>query len=292
MLKPFFLLLSVILLNHLSSFSQAKYLYYFDNDINLVKKSKAVFDGIGVYNNGVLELKITDAKSNHLLLIQHFTDSSLQVSNGLFVTYYPYSDYLPMKKEWEGNYLLGQKDGAWRKWNLNGKILDSAYFEKGDQVFDIQYTYDTDGKLMLQTIRNSSNPEKVTTVYIDERGKVIPSDSIKKMDDPDKIFIRLEVEPTFPGGEANWSRYISKALQMHFDEFTERDFGTVVIKFIVDKDGVVSDVIATNMKGTKFAKVVIDAIKKGPHWNPGMQNGHKVKSYKTQPVTLLNPSKL
>jgi protein TonB len=74
------------------------------------------------------------------------------------------------------------------------------------------------------------------------------------------------------------------------DEFTESDYGTCVVRFIVDKTGTVSDVQATTMKGTKLAEIAVNAIRKGPKWIPAQQNGRYVNAYRIQPVTLQNPN--
>ena len=107
--------------------------------------------------------------------------------------------------------------------------------------------------------------------------------------DPDKIFTKVEIEASFPGGLQAWSRYVSRAITSHIDEFSESDYGTCVVRFIVDKTGTVSDVQATTMKGTKLAEVAVNAIRNGPKWVPAQQNGRYVNAYRLQPVTLQNP---
>lgn len=106
---------------------------------------------------------------------------------------------------------------------------------------------------------------------------------------PDKVFIQVEKPASFPGGVQGWSRYISKAITNSISKFTETDYGTCVVRFIVNVDGSVSDVIATTMKGTELAKVAVNAIWNGPKWIPASQNGHKVASYRLQPVTVNKP---
>ena len=70
------------------------------------------------------------------------------------------------------------------------------------------------------------------------------------------------------------------------DEFTESDYGTCIVKFIVDKTGKVSQVEATTMKGSKLAEIAVNAIRRGPNWTPAQQNGRYVNAYRLQPVTL------
>ncbi len=108
---------------------------------------------------------------------------------------------------------------------------------------------------------------------------------------PDKVLQKLKSKLHFLVDLQAWSKYISRAITDSISKFTEADYGTCVLRFIVNTDGTVSDVIATTMKGTELAKVSIDAIKNGPKWIPASQNGHTVAAYRLQPITLTNPDK-
>jgi len=123
----------------------------------------------------------------------------------------------------------------------------------------------------------------------EDKGTQVIAAPVEKKEDPDKVFTKVEIEATFPGGPQAWQKYVTRAIQADIDEFTESDYGTCVVKFIVDKTGTVSDVQATTMKGTKLAEVAVNAIRKGPKWTPAQQNGRYVNAYRLQPVTLTNP---
>ncbi|MBN9351688.1 MAG: energy transducer TonB [Chitinophagaceae bacterium] len=124
----------------------------------------------------------------------------------------------------------------------------------------------------------------------DIAGTNVVAAPVEKKEDPDKIFTKVEVEAQFPGGANAWRNYVTRAIQSHLDEFTESDYGTVIVKFVVDKQGTVSDVQAQNMQGTKLAEIAVNAIRKGPKWIPAQQNGRYVNAYRLQPVTLVNPN--
>ena len=66
----------------------------------------------------------------------------------------------------------------------------------------------------------------------------------------------------------------------------EKNQGTCEVRFVVSKDGDVSNVHALTMKETKLADVAVNAIKKGPMWIAGKQNGRKVNSLVTVPITF------
>jgi protein TonB len=108
---------------------------------------------------------------------------------------------------------------------------------------------------------------------------------------PNRIFTKVDKEAQFPGGPAKWAQYIQSIILENIKDFSEKDFGTCIVRFIVDESGNVSDVEATTMQGTDLAKVSVDAIRNGPKWIPAMQNNRIVNAYRLQPVTLTNPNK-
>ena len=62
--------------------------------------------------------------------------------------------------------------------------------------------------------------------------------------------------------------------------------GTCKVKFVVGANGKVTEVEATSMKGTELAKVAVAAVKNGPDWIAGTQNGRAVASFVEQPVSF------
>ena len=61
---------------------------------------------------------------------------------------------------------------------------------------------------------------------------------------------------------------------------------TVVIQFIVEKDGSVSDVRALTNHAFGMEEEAVRVIKKEPYWVPAVQNGRQVKAYRKQPITF------
>ncbi|HMT75582.1 MAG TPA: energy transducer TonB, partial [Chitinophagaceae bacterium] len=62
---------------------------------------------------------------------------------------------------------------------------------------------------------------------------------------------------------------------------------TVILQFIVDKQGQPYDIRSLTNHGYGMEEEVMRVIKKGPNWTPAIQNGRPVKAYKKQPVTFL-----
>ena len=121
---------------------------------------------------------------------------------------------------------------------------------------------------------------------VEEKSQAIEAPKVVAAEE-DKVFTKVEIEASFPGGDAGWSRYVKKEIESHIDELTEAgQSGQCRVRFIVSKDGTVSDVVALTMKGSKLAEVAENAIRKGPKWTPAQQNGRHVNAYREQPVTF------
>ena len=105
----------------------------------------------------------------------------------------------------------------------------------------------------------------------------------------DIIFTKVETEPDFPGGREAWQDYLVKNLDagMPVDEGWKPGVYKIVVQFIVDVEGNVSDVKTTDHPGSKTAQQCINLIKNGPKWVPAMQNGKNVKAYRKQPITFV-----
>jgi len=120
-------------------------------------------------------------------------------------------------------------------------------------------------------------------------GTQVVTSPVEKKEDEDKVFTKVEIDASFPGGPAAWTRYVQRAVEANKDEFTESDYGTCTVRFIVDKTGKVSQVEAISMRGSKLAEIATNIIRKGPNWVPAQQNGKQVNAYRLQPVTYKSP---
>jgi protein TonB len=104
-------------------------------------------------------------------------------------------------------------------------------------------------------------------------------------DDWDHTFTKVEIESEYPGGVAAWIRYLNKNFRYPDDALTNEVQGTVVVQFIVDKEGVVSDVqVVSGPTIGGLRQEAMRVIRQSGKWNPAIQNGRKVKSYKQQPI--------
>jgi len=120
---------------------------------------------------------------------------------------------------------------------------------------------------------------------VSDAGKGVVEAPKKEEDDADKIFTKVEIESSYPGGDGAWARFLNKNLHYPDEALNNNIEGTVMVQFVVDQEGNVSDVQAVGgPTDGGLREEAIRVIKKSGKWTAAVQNGHKVKSYKRQPV--------
>jgi protein TonB len=144
-----------------------------------------------------------------------------------------------------------------------------------------------------QTDIDNAKIGKVTVAGMDDVGIVTPPVEAntgvvavpQKQGNGDETFRKVEIDAQYPGGLEAWRAFLYRRLVYPQEAVDEGKQGTVHVQFIVDKEGNVSDVNAISGPPELYAAAV-SVIKKSGRWEPGIQNGQRVKSYKTQPITF------
>lgn len=98
----------------------------------------------------------------------------------------------------------------------------------------------------------------------------------------------VQIQAKFPDGLAGWSRFLEKNLNSDLPVNNGAPPGiyTVVISFVVDKEGAISEVKIENDPGYGTGNEAARAIRKGPHWIPAEQNGRKVIYRQKQSISF------
>ena len=113
-----------------------------------------------------------------------------------------------------------------------------------------------------------------------------PADSTKLLD---LIFTKVDFEAGYPGGSEGWINYLRKNLNANVPVDNGAPAGkfTVIIKFVVSRNGSLSDINAETKQGYGMEEEVIRIIKKSGNWIAAEQNNRKVNAYRRQPVTFV-----
>jgi periplasmic protein TonB len=104
--------------------------------------------------------------------------------------------------------------------------------------------------------------------------------------EPDVPFTKVEKEAKFAG---NWEKFLTKNLNAYVPGENGAPLGSyrVIIQFVVDKEGNVSDLKPLTNLGYGMEQEAMRVLKKATKWEPGIQNGIAVKSYRVQPITFV-----
>lgn len=143
-----------------------------------------------------------------------------------------------------------------------------------------------DVKIGLQKIEGTADvgivepPVEVSTGI----GKGIKS----KDDELENKFISVQIPASFPGGYEEWNRFLQRSLNSDIPTENGAPAGayTVIVSFLVDTEGKVSDVKAENDPGYGTKDEAVRVIKRGPKWVPANQNGKAVIYRHKQSITF------
>ena len=103
------------------------------------------------------------------------------------------------------------------------------------------------------------------------------------------VFEMVEVEAQFDGGDNGWRSFLMANLNPDVPVKNNAPAGKymVVVQFIVNKDGTISDIKPLTNYGYGMEREVVRILKQSPKWQPAQQNGRYVNAYRKQPITFV-----
>jgi periplasmic protein TonB len=111
----------------------------------------------------------------------------------------------------------------------------------------------------------------------------------KEEDYENGVVIRVQIEAQYHGGIKEWSKFLERTLNTEIPIENGAPAGryTVLVSFLVDKEGNVSEIQALNDPGYGTAAEAIKVIKKSKQWIPAIQNGRNVTYRQKQSITFV-----
>ena len=99
-------------------------------------------------------------------------------------------------------------------------------------------------------------------------------------------FEGVEQPPEFKGGMRAWVEFLQRNLRYPAvaEEVTVQ--GRVLVGFVIDKDGLLTDVKVIKGMGFGCDEEALRVIKKSPAWKAGMQNGRAVRVRYIMPISF------
>ena len=164
------------------------------------------------------------------------------------------------------------------------KIVKDEEVKEEDEIKEVEKLEDT----KIGTInQEGAKDEGIVAPPVDSGTGVV--EAPKKEEDYDKIFTVVQIPAEFPGGLPAWAKYLERNLNRDLPVENGAPPGkyTVVVSFIVAKDGAISDVVAENDPGYGTKAEAVRVITRGPKWKPAVQNGRNVIYRHKQSITFM-----
>ena len=167
------------------------------------------------------------------------------------------------------------------------QIVKDVEVKPEDEIKEVEKLEDTKiGVINQEGIKD----EGLVAPPVEDKGTGVVEAPKKVEEDYDKVFTKVEKEAKFPGGPEGWRRYLERNLNANVaaDDGAAVGNYSVKVQFIVDKGGNISNVQAIDKPkacpscGPEAEKV----IKRGPKWEPAVQNGRNVIYQAIQFITF------
>ena len=255
------------------------------------------------------------------LVTEELIQYNSKMSDAEFVNYVKQQQAAGLKQSDLVQSMLNEGNGISRARILH---LNGVYGSEKGNLFIV------DGKEVSRGDFNEIKPEAIASVTVMDVGpakkvygekgrygativetKHAATDAAPK--EEDRVFDICEQMPSFPGGDAKLMEFIARNIKYPKVATENGVQGRVMVKFIVEKDGSLSNLkVLDNPKSSPLNMVVVTAympdkerqdaeahnaglqairdealrvVKAMPRWTPGRQNGKVVRCYFVIPVT-------
>jgi protein TonB len=129
------------------------------------------------------------------------------------------------------------------------------------------------------TTKGTANPGNVIPVEPGTGSPKAPDMTIYSVNGIDQM-------PEPDGGLNGWSRFLNKNLRFPSEAQDQQISGRVILSFVVEKDGHLSNIVIERSAGYGFDEEAIRVLKLAKPWKPGMQNGQPVRVKYNIPFTF------
>ena len=132
----------------------------------------------------------------------------------------------------------------------------------------------------------ADRPKVQSAEMLDDTKIQLPSGTNEKTVEEPRKFVPVEDQPGFPGGKNAFHRYMSEHMRYPSSAKEAGIEGVVVVSFVVNKDGSITNVTVKEGQGLTKAlnKEAIRVVKNMPKWKPGKQRGRPVRVQHAMPI--------
>ena len=135
------------------------------------------------------------------------------------------------------------------------------------------------------TIVTHAQTENGGTVLM-AKDTITQSKPPKHVEEKNKVFYIVEQMPSFPGGTVQLMKWLAEHVQYPAGALKTSVQGRVIIAFVVERDGSITDVNVVRSVDPSLDKEAARVVRNMPKWIPGKQNGAPVRVKYNVPVTF------
>ena len=139
--------------------------------------------------------------------------------------------------------------------------------------------------VLLFSIKSQAQ-NRIDTAYTAPgfNNEIAATDSTNTSNKQDEDYvITVEQMPEFKG---DLLKFLSKKVRYPKSALENKIEGKVIVQFIIEKDGSISNVEIVKKAGWGMDEEAIRVIKLMPNWKPGKQNGKAVRVLFTLPINF------
>ncbi|RYY53653.1 MAG: hypothetical protein EOO09_17185 [Chitinophagaceae bacterium] len=200
------------------------------------------------------------------------------------------------KQEEKLFYKNGKLKGTGLKYYRSGLVSDSLIADGQGNI--MQYQFYENGKLLREGHAIKDSVKNASWNYYSEEGQLIGTETFDNGVSKSSVCIDADGNPSkgeckndeadFIGGIDAWRAFLTSFLQPDVPVKNNAPAGTytVMLQFVVEKDGRVNDIRALTSFGYGMEQEAVRVLRKSPRWQPAVMFGHNVKAYRRQPITF------
>ena len=212
--------------------------------------------------------------------------------------------YKPNGEVYWGYFKKGKATGKGRIYRDNGIVVAGQY--RNGRYHGIDTLYRSNGSMHVGKYRNGRLIGKIADsrdpgTRLEGRKPGYPQVDFRRKqetflneleniwEERNLMLIRKAglVSPKFQGGDVeDFALWVNSQVVYPLADRSGRESRTVIVEFVVLKDGSVSDVHAIFGSDPVFNEAAVNAVSKSPRWTPAEQNGEKKNVKLTVPVVF------
>ena len=207
--------------------------------------------------------------------IENYTDRLIQSSDGVLISPQPDS----LSTDVYQTFLTKNSQVKCLEWNSGTKV--NVILKTGEKE---SYELGNPTELKKAQSKYGNIPMAPPPPPPTPMGQNISQSSLDQDNGP--LFTSVEVTPEFPGGVKAFYNYLGKNIRYPDKARKEGVNGKVILQFIVEKSGKLSDVKVLKSLGSGLDEEAVRVLEASPNWKPGIQNGKPVRVQYTLPISF------